>query len=103
MKYLVCKSVKFRSIYDRQVLLEQFARVSLISKITIKGNSIFLYLGEIASADDGEVRALICLFWRYGINMQQLAIFWTPENQVWLGPRSGAYWSNLIFPRGIRI
>ena len=103
MKRLVCKSVKFRSNYDRRALLKQFARISLINKITFKNNNLYLHLGEIVNANDDEIRALICLFWRYGVNMRQLAIFLTPANKNWMNTPPKAYWDNMIFGKGSNV
>ena len=82
MSILVCKRVSFCSEQDELLMFEWIRRIKAVNRTEGKGDSIVLHTKRQIPARD--LRELLALFYRYEIDMKQLAQFVTPKNRRWL-------------------
>lgn len=93
--YLICKRVKFYSQKDEDAFFEWIKKIECIENFEGAGDELYL---DIAAWDthDHDLRDLIALFYRYKIEMKQLARFLTKDNKNWFGKKS-APWYKKVF------
>ncbi|MGE0753744.1 MAG: hypothetical protein AB7L92_01135 [Alphaproteobacteria bacterium] len=96
MPTLICRNIIYYSPLDEQAFFEWVKRIPCISKITGTGNALQLEIADTILTDD-ELRELLSLFYRYDIDMKQLAQFATKENAVWFKENHTAYWHKKVF------
>lgn len=77
---LICKAVRFYCLKDEDAFFEWIQKIDCIDKTSALGRELYLH---IAADDihDYNLRDLIGLFYRYNIEMTQLARFLTDENK----------------------
>jgi len=71
-------------------------RISAVKKVEMLGANLFLTVPSTFSSKS--LRELLGLFFRYKIDMKQLAQFRTKKNSSWFHD-PGRYWFRKVFPR----
>ncbi len=94
-KYLFCK-VRFRSTYDEEIFCWCIKQISCIKYFEKISNEFYLFLkGKKISNRD--LDNLIGIFYRYKIDMKQLAQFQTEQNKSWFYDNKRAFWYKKVF------
>ena len=94
---LVCKAVTYYSHRDEDAFFEWIKKISSIKKFKGLGDELYLYI-ESAEIPDNDLRELIALFYRYKVDMKQLAIFLNDNNKEWFHEgKPKAYWHKQVF------
>lgn len=92
---LIC-NVKFHSVQDESIFFEWINKIDCIDYASVKDDGIYLYI----AADDiheYSLRDLLGLFYRYDIEMTQLARYLTPEHKSWFYDNKKTYWHKKVF------
>jgi len=92
---LVCKSVRFYSLKDEDAFFEWIKKIQGIENTDAIGDELYLYTPSMISDDD--LRDLLALFYRYKINMKQLANFLNDKNRSWFYEGVKGYWYDNVF------
>lgn len=79
---LVCRSVRFYSQRDEHYFFEWIQSIRSIARYDGVGEELYLYCHNTLISDD-DLRELLALFYRYKIEMKQLAIFLHEKNKDW--------------------
>ena len=95
-KYLTCKRVLFYFDKDEDAFFWWIKSISCIEKFEGAGDELYLDLIDQPLTDD-DIRDLIGLFFRYKIDMKQLAQFLTPENKQWFQGNPRSFWHKKVF------
>ncbi len=95
-KILVCDSVKFYSPKDQDAFFNWIKKIQSINQITIEKKSIYLYL-KCSRLNNNTLDNLLGLFYRYKIDMKQLARFLNKTNKFWFYDNKIAYWHKKVF------
>ena len=95
---LICKRVKFYDMRDEEAFFEWIKKIKPIKKIDGIYDELYLYFAT-NNIPDKSLRSLIALFYRYNINMKQLAIFLNEKNKKWFKLYKNAYWHTKIFEK----
>ena len=94
MPTLRCHKTTFYSQLDEQMFFDALRKISAVKKIDGVGWDLLLKVQSRPS--DKALRELLGLFFRYRVDMRQLAQFATPKNQKWFRS-SATYWSKRVF------
>lgn len=97
-KYLTCKGVTFYSQRDEDAFFWWIKQIPCIEKFEGAGDELYLDLVDERLSDD-DLDDLIGLFYRYKIDMKQLAQFLTPENKGWFFDNKRAFWHKRVFSK----
>ncbi|TMP31703.1 hypothetical protein CWB99_00765 [Pseudoalteromonas rubra] len=92
---LEAKSVKFLSPTDEQSFFDRLNALSGVNDVYGQGFSIIIDTDK--SLDDEELREIIALFYRYGVNMKQLRAFLSESNRIWFKHNQQSYWYKKVF------
>lgn len=93
---LVCTGVRYGSPLDEDMFFEWISKIPIITKFD--GETIYLYLYiKSQKISRANLRELIALFYRYKVDMKQLAIFLNSSNKSWFYDNKTAYWHKEIF------
>jgi hypothetical protein len=93
---LKCQNTNFYSQLDEAMFFEAMERIPAIKKIEGRGPDLFLYVPSRLS--NKTLRDIIGLFFRYHVDMRQLAVFLTEKNRPWFhNPQS--FWFQKIFSK----
>ena len=92
---LVCKKVKFYALKDEDAFFEWTKRIECIKDVSAVGDELYLYVPEVIADDD--LRDILALFYRYKIDMKQLARFLNDTNRSWLYEGYKGYWYDNVF------
>ncbi len=95
-KYLTCENVKFHFSKDEDAFFWWIKRIPCIKSFEGVGNKLYLDLVK-RPLTDNDLRDLIGLFYRYKIDMKQLATFLTQENKEWFYGKPKGFWHRRIF------
>ncbi|MCE8163066.1 MAG: leucine--tRNA ligase [Candidatus Moeniiplasma glomeromycotorum] len=79
---LVCEKVIFHSQHDENAFFEWIYKIKCISRMKGMGDKDYLFVNKTKISDE-DLRELIGLFYRYNIDMSQLAVFLNSENRAW--------------------
>ena len=93
---LTCTAVKFYCLKDEDAFFEWIKKIDCIDKFSAAGRELYLHI----AADDiheYDLRDLLGLFYRYHIDMKQLARFLTDENKRWFYDNKKAFWHKKVF------
>ena len=95
-KVLTCKAVKFYSHKDEDAFFEWIKKIDCIDGTSGVGDELYL---EIACDDlhDHDLLDLLALFYRYKVDMKQLARFLTKDNKRWFYDNKKAFWHKKVF------
>ena len=94
MPTLKCSNTVFFSQLDEAMFFDALNKISAIKKIEGRGSDLFLSVPSHLS--DKALRDLLGLFFRYELDMRQLAHFLTPKNRSWFRVRK-KYWFKRVF------
>lgn len=101
MPTLVCNPVgPYGSPGDERAFFEWIERIRCIRKFWGSGPALYLEIPRRRISDTC-LRELLALFWRYDVDMAQLAQFANPSNRKWFR-NSSAYWYAGVFGRRAR-
>ncbi|MGA9530666.1 MAG: hypothetical protein WBQ73_02135 [Candidatus Babeliales bacterium] len=93
---LVCKKVKFYCHKDEDAFFNWIKKIECIDQTSAAGDELFLHVAS-QELHDQDLRDLIGLFYRYNIDMKQLARFLTNENKTWFYDNKKAFWHQKVF------
>jgi hypothetical protein len=94
MPTLKCSNTVFFSQLDEAVFFDALKKISAVKKIEGRGPDLLLSVSSRPS--DKALRELLGLFFRYEVDMRQLARFLTPKNRSWFRGRE-KYWFKRVF------
>jgi len=96
MPVLICHKTRFYSHLDEGMFFGALEKIAGVKKMEARGADLFLHVSSRLS--DKALRELLGLFFRYGVDMRQLAIFITEKNRSWFyGPEK--YWFESVFSK----
>lgn len=93
---LTCKSIWYYSSFDEDAFFEWIKKISSIVKYDGRLDELYLYLDSNVISD-ANLRELLALFYRYKVNMKQLAIFLNNDNKFWFFDNKKGYWHKRVF------
>ena len=96
MPVLKCHNTMFYSQLDEVIFFDALKKISAIMKIEGRGPDLFLSVPSRLS--DNTLRQVLGLFFRYDVDMRQLAPFLTEKNRSWFHDRE-KYWFKKVFPK----
>jgi len=94
--YLTCKKVLYYSLKDEDAFFEWIKKIKGIKNFEGAKDELYLDLVDEPLTDQ-DLEDLIGLFYRYNIDMKQLARFLTPENKSWFYDNKKAFWHKRVF------
>jgi hypothetical protein len=92
---LSCKSIWYYSPSDELFFFEWLKRIPSIIKIEGLKDTLYLTV-QSTELPDADLREIVALFYRYKVDMKQLAIFLTDTNKRWFYLKT-AYWFRRTF------
>jgi hypothetical protein len=96
MPILKCHQLTFNSQLDEEMFFYGLGKISAVKKIEGVGQDVLVSVP--AKISDKALRELLGLFFRYEVDLRQLAPFLTEKNRSWFcGPE--AYWYKKVFPK----
>ncbi len=95
---LMCKSVSFYSQKDEDAFFSWIKRIECIEQVAGAGRELYMYLAS-DNIHEYDLRDLLGLFYRYDIDMQQLARFLNNENKKWFYDNKRSFWHKRVFKR----
>jgi hypothetical protein len=96
MPTLKCSDTMFYSPLDEGMFFDALNKITAIKKIEGRGSDLFLSVPSRLS--NKALRELLGLFFRYNVDMRQLARFLTAENRSWFLGRE-TYWFKRVFAK----
>lgn len=94
MPVLKCHKTKFHSQLDEEMFFAGLKKISSVKKV--EGRGWDLYLTVSSRPSNKTLRELLGLFFRYKVDMRQLAQFLTKQNRGWFRSPD-AYWFKGVF------
>src|SRR5438552_13679104 len=88
---LACKGVRFYGKKDEDAFFELIKKIDCIDDISGVGKDLFLYIAK-DEIPDQDLDDFIGLFYRYKVDMKQLARFLTDDNRSWFYDNKKAFW-----------
>lgn len=88
-------SVRFFSQCDESAFFEWLDKLPFVDGYEGRGLTLYITVNML-DIDEGGLRELLALFWRYGLEMRQLALFNRDEFSDWFCD-SRAYWYKNVF------
>jgi hypothetical protein len=98
-RQLVARSVRFFSKHDEDQFFGWLGKLPCVASYRGQGIDLIVELRS-DQVDDEDLRELLALFQRYGVNMAQLARFESDANRQWFKD-SSAYWYSKVFETSI--
>ncbi len=95
MIVLECKKVKFYSDIDELLFFEWIKRIPCVKSSHGRKSSILIDI-KSKKISQHDLLELIALFYKYRVNMKQLDVFLTDQNDSWFKVK-GRYWYKRIF------
>lgn len=97
---LIAESVGFLSDGDERSFFGWIERVPGVKSVQGRGRALLITFARTRLPDES-LREVIALFFRYGVEMTQLADLLTEANRAWFAsPR--AYWHRKVFKGRVR-
>ena len=96
---LTCIGVRFYCRKDEDAFFEWIKKIECISKTSAVGEELYLHINA-DKINDLDLDDLIGLFYRYKIDMNQLARFLTDDNKEWFYDNEKAFWHKKVFGTG---
>lgn len=94
MPVLVCRKTRFYSQIDENAFFTMLKSIKAVRSIEGHGADILVSVSSRIS--DASLRELLGVFFRFRVNMRQLAKFETQKNRAWFR-REEAYWFRRVF------
>jgi hypothetical protein len=95
MPVLKCHKPTFYSQLDEEMFFTSLTKIAGVGKIEGRGWDLFFSVR--AQPSEKALREMLGLFFRYKVDMRQLAQFLTRKNRAWFRS-SDAYWFKKVFP-----
>ena len=92
---LRAKSVRFLSAQDEALFFHWLGQLEECASVRGEGDTHVIDV-EKGKLRENELREIIALFHRYGIDMRQLRAFETRSNKTWLANEQ-AYWHGAMY------
>lgn len=92
---LQATDVYFFSQGDEDAFFAWLSRLAFVESYAGRGSTLYIR-ANLGSVDHQELREIIALFHRYGIDLRQLAAFDRPEFATWFRDKR-SYWYEGIF------
>jgi len=96
MPKLTCKAVTFYSEGDELAFFKWIDSINCIKKFEGIGDTMYLTV-KSKKPSDVCLRELIALFYRYKIDMSQLAVFLNDKNKEWFFDYKQTFWHKKVF------
>ena len=96
MPILKCHKTTFYSQLDEEMFVAGLKKISGVKNI--KGRGWDLFLSVPSKVSEKTLRELLGIFYRYKVDMRQLAQFTTEKNKVWFESPE-AYWFTKVFKK----
>jgi hypothetical protein len=64
---------------------------------SVRGAADGLHVSFSRSPTDNQLRELIALLFRYGLDMKPLAAFKTTKNKIWFADKKTMFWHGRVF------
>ena len=93
---LICKSVTYYCNKDEDAFFEWIKKINCVEKISAAGKELYLHICA-DDIHDQDLDDLIGLFYRYKIDMKQLARFLNDGNKSWFYDNKKAFWYKKTF------
>lgn len=93
---LTCKRVTYFSMFDEAAFFEWIKKIKSIKSIEGCGDELYLNLSSM-EIPDKDLRELLGLFYRYKVDMKQLATFLNERNRAWFYENPKGYWHRRVF------
>ena len=93
---LLCKKVTFYCLKDEDAFFEWIKKIGCIDETSAAGDELYLHIAA-DEIHDHDLDDLIGLFYRYDIEMTQLARFLTDDNKKWFYDNKIAFWHKKVF------
>ena len=81
---------------EKDIFLKWIGNIDCIDKNIIKSDKIYFYF-TVDDIHDHDLDNLIGLFYRFNIEMTQLARFLTDDNKKWFYDNKIAFWHKKVF------
>ena len=94
MPVLKCHKTTFYSQLDEEMFFTGLKKISAVKKIEGRGRDLFFSVSSRPS--NKTLRELLGLFFRFKVDMRQLAQFLTKKNRPWFRSPE-AYWFKKVF------
>ncbi|PVZ71810.1 hypothetical protein [Pelagibaculum spongiae] len=91
MVKLIFDSVSYLSQGDETAFFNWLNSIESVTKVEGFGTELEVTVSSNHISDE-ELRDLIAIFTRYGIELKQLRVFEGPENMKWFTQNKVAYW-----------
>jgi hypothetical protein len=95
---LKAQGTVFFSQLDEAAFFAWLEKLPCVSGFAGRGDILFIQV-HVSKVDEYGLRDLLALFWRYGVDMKQLAAFDKQEFAHWFHNRN-AYWHKSVFGSG---
>jgi len=93
---LICKKIWYYSKIDEDIFFEWLEQIPSVEEI--KGISDQLFVNTKSNTiPDEDLKELITLFYRYGVDMKQLKVFLNDKNKEWFFDDKEAFWHKRVF------
>ncbi len=93
-KVLEATLVRYYHENDERAFFEWLSRIKCVKGFDGRGTTLFITLSR--KPNDNDLRELLAFFYRYKIDMRQLARFENDLNRAWFRDRR-AYWYRRVF------
>lgn len=93
---LICKNVQFYCNKDEDAFFEWIKKINCIEKMSAAGKELYLHISSNEISDQ-DLDDLIGLFYRYKVDMKQLARFLNDDNKSWFYDNKKAFWYKKTF------
>lgn len=93
---LICKSVGYYSYKDEDAFFEWIKKIPAIESFDGRLDELYLYIKSKRISSEN-LRELLGLFYRYKVDMKQLAQFLNTSNQEWFYDNKKAFWHKKVF------
>jgi hypothetical protein len=90
---LVAKSVRYYSQHDETAFFEWLSRIACVGRVKGAGREVAIEV--VRRPTDEDLRELCALFFRYKVDMRQLAAF-ASQDRAWFRD-AGMYWHRRVF------
>lgn len=91
MTKLTCKDVLYNSQFDEEMFFMWLNKISCVIDIGGAGNELHINVSD-QDIHDQDLRELVALYDRYGINGAELRQFLNDSNRSWFKDNKSAFW-----------
>lgn len=93
---LICKEIWYYSKIDEDMFFEWLGQIPSVGDIKGISDQLFVNIkGDVIPNED--LKELLVLFFRYGVDMKQLKVFLNDKNKEWFFDDKEAFWHDCVF------